>query len=477
MEGEKKDVLEKVSGLFPSSKCREVIGRGVINRVFRIESEGLICKWYSDDAESLRRFQNEMEDLELLEAYLPVPDILKKDSQFMLMKDGGKEKIPFKLVTKLLLHLHSETKQSQFGFPRSSFYGKCEYKNDWNGDWWDFFQTTRWKVLIQKVKETKQREDIVAWLYFIQDHFTYFGRPPHASLLHGDLFANNIVYDGKQVTFIDPACFFGDHLMDFAKYHNKFSSHPRTLLYQFYFALDFDIYTKQLQLENAHFKRPFSKLLHWFLKQSSITLNVSHLLFLSSSFDSKVEGIVKQDARDFKFSIGTIYFGCFNPLHKNHQRLIPRAQNLLKESFGPTLVQSFYCPAPDTYVSSKTSTFLNWNQQVQLLSSYYPVMTYVENHNTTLQLIEKAFPNKKWYVILGSDTIQKALQMIDVRYGLIIIKRNEFEIPIDLREKLIKEGRKLVLIDNVQEQETISSSKIRENPKWIQDWLSSNLER
>lgn len=53
--------------------------------------------------------------------------------------------------------------------------------------------------------------------------------------------------------------FYGDPLMDFAKYHNKYESQPRTQLYKVYYAVDFDLHLHHRHLPSA--EKPLKKLL------------------------------------------------------------------------------------------------------------------------------------------------------------------------------------------------------------------------
>lgn len=258
------------------------------------------------------------------------------------------------------------------------------------------------------------------------------------------------------LTFIDPVCFYGYPLMDYSKYENKFSKNIRSQLYRLYFALDFECFTNKLT-ERPKYAKVLSRILKWFQGRS--------LLGRSLLINSLLHGHPSEGYEAYAhYSVGILYFGCFNPFHRNHLRLIPRAKELLVRNgcvTSPKNIIGLYCPAPDVYVRIKTGPFVSWQKRVDLLlnTRSSQIFTYVENHEITLSFLKGAamlVTVKQWFVVLGSD-IRKACQMIPSSYGLIIIKRNGFAVEVSSVER--RKGP--ILFDLVDEEKTLSSTELR----------------
>ena len=129
-----------------------------------------------------------------------------------------------------------------------------------------------------------------------------------------------------------------------------------------------------------------------------------------------------------------------------------------------------YCPAPDSYVKKKSNFSFDLETRIQMLkekihSPMDQILTYVLDHKTTLLILEREFEREfkrkfeqKIYVVLGSDTLKKALQMIPLDYDLIVIHRNGFEVKGEEKRK--------ILFGHEWEEVTLSSSYIREVIQW-----------
>ncbi|WP_137700052.1 fructosamine kinase family protein [Marimonas lutisalis] len=121
------------------------------------------------------------------------------------------------------LHLlHSSTGQ-RYGWDTDYALGRVPVHNTWQDNWPDFWANQR---LLPELPHLPIRlagniaavtEDLAEWLPL---------HPP-ASLLHGDLWAGNVLADGSSITgLIDPACYFGHAEVDLAML-SLFGSPPR----------------------------------------------------------------------------------------------------------------------------------------------------------------------------------------------------------------------------------------------------------
>jgi len=113
------------------------------------------------------------------------------------------------------LHQH---KREQYGFPRDNYIGSLPQSNTDTNHWIDFFREQRVEPLLKKAVEAGQVDSglLDHWerLSGKLDELLPYGAP---SLLHGDLWSGNYLYDttGRGV-LIDPAVYYGHPEMDLA---------------------------------------------------------------------------------------------------------------------------------------------------------------------------------------------------------------------------------------------------------------------
>jgi fructosamine-3-kinase len=123
------------------------------------------------------------------------------------MKDFGRE----------LAKLHGIEFQ-HFGLDEDNYIGLNPQENGLFQDWGRFFYEKRLKFQVdmiasQKVRESfleilnNNRERLIRWL---NEHCR------HASLVHGDLWSGNVMFDEQDVWLIDPAAYYADREVDLA---------------------------------------------------------------------------------------------------------------------------------------------------------------------------------------------------------------------------------------------------------------------
>ncbi len=147
---------------------------------------------------------------------LKTPNVLDVDEQ--ILKVEFIESIPFdqysftKLANGLVdLHRFSNT---EFGLDYDNYIGLGRQPNRRSSNWGEFFwkQRLEYQLLLMKEVGEEFLEDLDSYLIieFLNDH------NPKASLVHGDLWSGNIMFNGKDVYLIDPAVYFGDREVDIA---------------------------------------------------------------------------------------------------------------------------------------------------------------------------------------------------------------------------------------------------------------------
>lgn len=432
---------------YPDEEINKIINKGLINDLWII-GQHTIAKFSSDQTQT----SYEVEDLKLLSNYVKVPVIFDIQPQCIFMSYHLQQKVNWRLLTRELEKLHKNT-SDMYGYHRQSFYGRTKLSNDWNPDWWNFFLTTRMEPLISKIN----RSDLIKMIRFICDHVSYMGSPSKPSLLHGDLWANNIIFDGKTTHFIDPVCYYGDPLLDFARYKNKYSSQIRCMFYKAYYQLDYDCFINETSLSEESLKPIFK----WIISQS-FPLNIKHLYYTDISQQSELIEI-KQEQK------GLIYFGCMNPPHQNHLNMLERVSKE-KHLNLESITNKIICVAPDSYLIKKgipPNKILQVDQRVKLLQSQQLnlIFVFIISHHITMDILHLAHPSVEWWVVTGSDALSKAFSLIPIKYGLISVPRNNFIISDEIKEKInlwIANSGKLIFASSSEE--TISSTSIRQDP-------------
>lgn len=159
---------------------------------------------------------------------LPVPDVLFQTKGALIISyidHSGQQDNPSALAENAahyIAAMHNvtfEKKYAAFGFEKDTFIGPLPQQNKQNSNWVDFFRDNRLMAMASSClrtqrmpHETMQRiETLSARLPEI------IPTKPKASLLHGDLWSGNMLFDGDKVAgFIDPAISYGHNEMDLA---------------------------------------------------------------------------------------------------------------------------------------------------------------------------------------------------------------------------------------------------------------------
>lgn len=480
------------------------------------------------------RMQHELEDLQLLKYHgVRIPEVIAQGDCFFVMRLLPQDRVNWKDLLQILHQLHTATAQSTtattittsrpaaFGFSRDSFYGLRRLKNDWSNDWWAFFVTNRLLPSIEMLEKRRAStlsagpgDDVLLssitlsltrfgrWLadaltMKLPDESCIFPPPVSGSLLHGDVFANNVLHDAKNksTALIDPVCFYGDPLMDIVKFGNKLGDNePRGRVYKFYYALDLFAWTRKPEhleaaeaaakkLVRATVKRvlvppPQGKKKHRInnanktaprsLWERGFRLKSSSLCMGSSSLTDESS----------KQVVTLVCFGAFNPPHPNHLSLFEAARSAIRHADGMKEVEfrGFFVPSPDAYLASSSkktqeSQRLPLEHREQLLlrsrggEDEWSVHTYVCDHGVTIDLL-RLVSSPNLFLVAGTDTAEKALEPthhhIPCSTNVVLVERSggETDWP-KLKELTAKRNGGKVLVARRQEDEAWSSSRIR----------------
>jgi fructosamine-3-kinase len=158
---------------------------------------------------------------------LPVPKVLFQTKGILVIEhiEHAGTSNPELVTADIAAHvaaLHaSEPKGGQpyYGFEKETFIGPLPQYNTPSNNWIDFFREHRLLSMAQSCVRTQkippetfdQIEKLAAKLA------DFLPQKPPSSLLHGDLWAGNVLVNGNTVAaFIDPAISYGHHEMDLA---------------------------------------------------------------------------------------------------------------------------------------------------------------------------------------------------------------------------------------------------------------------
>ncbi|MEP1216951.1 MAG: fructosamine kinase family protein [Marinobacter sp.] len=109
-------------------------------------------------------------------------------------------------------------RQPQYGFESDNMIGLSPQKNRLTDDWGDFFLKDRLGVQVAMIRNRQVRNEFKAVLERKGDVLAQFLNRycEHPSLLHGDLWSGNVLFDNTGPWMIDPAVYYGDREADIA---------------------------------------------------------------------------------------------------------------------------------------------------------------------------------------------------------------------------------------------------------------------
>ncbi|MFC7070924.1 fructosamine kinase family protein [Halobaculum lipolyticum] len=158
------------------------------------------------------------------EGGLRVPDVYHADDEVLVLEyvagDGAAAVTPAveRDLAERLASLHATTADA-FGFPFDTLTGPYDQPNPWTDSWPAFFGEHRLAHAATQAHEEgvlpaadlKRVDALVDDLPDLLDH------DPAPALIHGDVWAGNVLHDGERVTaLLDPACYYGDPEVELA---------------------------------------------------------------------------------------------------------------------------------------------------------------------------------------------------------------------------------------------------------------------
>ncbi|AOP42881.2 fructosamine kinase family protein [Edwardsiella piscicida] len=203
---------------------RQELPGGAVHRAWRIGDGERSVFVKCDTPDVLHSFQAEADQLALLarSGTVQTPAVYgvgsTRDASFLLL-----EYLPVRpldahhayLLGQQLARLHRWSEQPQFGLDTDNLLATSPQPNAWQRRWATFFAEQRigWQLQLAAEKGITfgDIDEIVERVRRrLQDH------QPRPSLLHGDLWPDNMGLSAKGPVLFDPACYWGDRECDLA---------------------------------------------------------------------------------------------------------------------------------------------------------------------------------------------------------------------------------------------------------------------
>ncbi|MFP4599208.1 MAG: fructosamine kinase family protein [Persicimonas sp.] len=218
--------IEQLTGTTP--KSIEPLRGGCIGTVRLVRMPGggdlvarnLVAKL--GDAQSKLSIEGEMLRYLGEHSGLPVPEVTHSSDELLVMEfidsSGGASKAAHRHAAELLAELHGHT-ADKYGFERDTLIGSLDQPNPWEDSWLDFFAEHRLSYLAEACVAKGQ---MPASLGRQVDSLCtkldrYIDRPNPPSLIHGDVWGGNVLFDGDRIAgFIDPAVYYADPEIELA---------------------------------------------------------------------------------------------------------------------------------------------------------------------------------------------------------------------------------------------------------------------
>ena len=133
------------------------------------------------------------------------------------IQSAGRRSDYWEVLAQELAAMHSVPVLRQYGFPQNNFIGARPQNNTWSDSWITFFRDQRLAPQFRDADSYFSSGDRTKITKLLDNLDRFLVEPEHPSLLHGDLWAGNVMCgpDGKAM-LIDPACYIGHREADLA---------------------------------------------------------------------------------------------------------------------------------------------------------------------------------------------------------------------------------------------------------------------
>jgi len=218
---------------------------------------------------------------------LPVPDVLYQTKGILVLSyiphqgvGGGASAAKDAAHHIAALHkVRPKGSRPFYGFKKDTYIGPLPQQNKPSDNWCEFFRERRLLAMATScVRTGRMPKVLMDRIDNLAKHLEDFiPTAPASSLLHGDLWAGNMLIDGDQIAgFIDPAISYGHNEMDLAFIDLMGGLNP----------VFFDSYSEHLPIEAAFFQNRKTLYQIWPL--------LVHVRLFGGGYVGQVEAVVDQ---------------------------------------------------------------------------------------------------------------------------------------------------------------------------------------
>ncbi len=224
-----KDYLIRIEKLLSNKK---IVKRKLLSNSFGINCEKLsqenqenyITKYYVDRKNGFNAIESETKNLIFLNNLnlKLFPKVYSNNNDFLLMSFIENNELQPNDTKKDLLEaivsLHSIINEN-FGFGFDTQIGGLRQINKPSGSWVNFYRDLRLGYIFEKINSSDPMDNSVNKKIelLLNNIHNFIPDKPKASLLHGDMWEGNILFNNYNfVGFIDPGSFFGHNELEIA---------------------------------------------------------------------------------------------------------------------------------------------------------------------------------------------------------------------------------------------------------------------
>ena len=274
---------------------RTIINRENLSEAFNMKCEKIflntgqifVLKYYKIKNKYFNSIVSETNSLNYLSIKFSnlFPSIAYSSNELLIMNfienNNIKNEDFQEILAKEILNIHSIT-NNKYGFDFDAQIGGLKQSNEYNNNWSVFFKEKRLGMIFEIINKKMPMPELINKKieHLLKNFDNFIPNNPKISLLHGDLWSGNILFNnGKLVGLIDPGIYFGHNELEIAyltwfryvddKFLNYYSDrfkidkyyYKYEPVYQLYFSLlnvylwDRDFYLKDVKnLLNKIFK-------------------------------------------------------------------------------------------------------------------------------------------------------------------------------------------------------------------------------
>ena len=210
-----------------SLKSRETLSEAFNMRCEKIslnDKEVFVAKYYLKNKKGFNSIKSEANSLIYLsnKKHLIFPKIKFKSDNLIIIdfiKNNKIKNINYQIqLAKEVLKIHSIS-NNKYGFNFDAQIGGLKQSNGFELDWSEFFLNKRLNMIFEKInyKDPMPASVNIKIEKLMKNIGSFIPKNPNISLLHGDLWEGNILFnDGKLVGLIDPGIYFGHNELEIA---------------------------------------------------------------------------------------------------------------------------------------------------------------------------------------------------------------------------------------------------------------------